>query len=821
MSRTYTFNATALYGGRGPRNMYLQGFSAWATKRVGWFKDGSTDYAGAVSIYFDLSSVYGKTIESIILSPSCSGTFQWAVPVLYNVKSTASTTDWSIPNYATEVQCERGGVIPQLDVTQFGLPEHYAYVLGGYYRTYSYVDVTAATLTVVTAETSKTVTYNGNGGSGVPSATTLWGEGEWDGYLSTTVPTRLGYRFDGWNTQANGGGTQYASGSYISITENTVLYAQWTALSSVLDSASNANITETTTVQWTNYGTFTNKLRFIFGSVDSGEISVSGTSYQYTLPSSWYAQIPTSTSGTATVYLYTYVNGTLIGTSSRTFTAYVKSTVVPSINNPTATAVNAKWGLYLQKYSSVKIGVTGGAAGTGASIKSYSITGPGINYSTQTTGSSASATSDIFSTSGTKTYIVTITDSRGRTASKSVSVSVTAYSEPAISSVVGVRCDSDGTINPTTGTSIRAVATFAYAAVGSNTLTRTLEYKKHTASTYTTAQTGITYGTAYVIAVGLAETASSYDVRVVIEDSLGNSASYVTVVPPVAGIAFGLKNDRARFGGPVEKAGLQVDWDAEFNGVVDVTPRRCYAILSNEGWYRVCAISFNSYDEAIGALGGILRFAIADTYASYPNDAHTIDLLLAHNKVTFVAEQSAANGYLEIDKIRYAFTGTSPYYGYVDIHFLGRGGTTYVGISFEYTVVGLDRQARAVAQNLQSVAPSPSGETVLTEYTFAANTYYHDDNVTSGVRHIVDRRGDIVTVTIESAGTGINCPVGQYTTVYTLPSELSPAGSVYTIVDAYGGNNIISGIIDTSGNVQLYPVLSSTSYYRFTLTYTI
>lgn len=261
--------------------------------------------------------------------------------------------------------------------------------------------------------------------------------------------------------------------------------------------------------------------------------------------------------------------------------------------------------------------------------------------------------------------------------------------------------------------------------------------------------------------------------------------------------------------------------DMTVNGVLDITPRRCYETLSSAGWYRVCAISFNSYNEAIGALGGVLRFAISDSYSNYPNDAHTIDLLLAHNKVTFVAEQSVANGYLEIDKIRYTCTGTEPYNGYVDIHFMGLGGTTYVGISFDYTVVGLDRQARAVAQNLQSVTASPSGETVVTEYAFTANTVYHDDNVTSGVRHIVDRRGDIVTVTIESDGGGINCPAGQYTTVYTLPSELSPAGSVYTVVDAYGGNNIISGFIDTSGNVQLYPVLQSTSYYRFTLTYAI
>lgn len=161
--------------------------------------------------------------------------------------------------------------------------------------------------------------------------------------------------------------------------------------------------------------------------------------------------------------------------------------------------------------------------------------------------------------------------------------------------------------------------------------------------------------------------------------------------------------------------------DLSVNGTLDVTPRRCYATLSSPGWYRVCAIRYTFYGEAIGAAGGILRFAITDSYASYPNDAHTIDLLIAHNKVTFVNEASAANGYPEVDKIRYTFTEASPYYGYVDIHYLGRGGTTYIGISFDYKGIALNRQANVVAQNLQSVAASPSGETVLTEYTFAGN----------------------------------------------------------------------------------------------------
>lgn len=714
MSRTYTFTATALYGGRKEGvNMYLQGFSSWNTKRVGWFKDGSKDYAGAVSIYFNLASVYGKTVESIKLAPQCSTTFAWAVPILYNQKATASTTDWSIPNYAYEVQCSKNGVIPELDVTAFGIPEHYAYVLGGYYRTYSAVDISGATLTVVTAETSKTITYNANGGSNAPSQTVLWGENSWDGYLSSSTPTRTGYSFAGWNTQSNGSGTSYASGAYIQISANTTLYAQWTALYSVLDSASNANITENTTVTWTNYGSFTNKLRFIFGSVDSGEIAVSGTSKTYTLPSTWYAQIPNATSGTATVYLYTYVSGTLIGTSSRTFTAYVKSDVVPSIGTITATKVNPQWSLYLQGYSSVTIAVSGCAAGTGATIASYTITGQGLNYSENRTQATASATSSVLTTSGSFTYTAKITDSRGRTAQKTVSITVTAYAAPAISSVTGLRCDSDGTVNQTTGTSIKARCVFSYSAVGSNTLTSTLSYKKHTVGSYTTAQTGISSGTYYVIAVNLAEISSSYDVKLEITDSLGNSASYVATVPPVVGIAFGLKNDRARFGGPCEKAGLQVDWNAEFNGDVDITKRHCYATLSQSGWYRVMIGTPIVYHST----GALIKFRIVqygDSGAVSSN--HEITLSLTSSGTVFQDETS--NGTQHVTKIR-CNRSTNANEVYVDIYYDDTTVRT-VDVFFEPYLYA-PYLGRFSSVWFTEVAESPANEENLTVYNFSSD----------------------------------------------------------------------------------------------------
>lgn len=71
-----------------------------------------------------------------------------------------------------------------------------------------------------------TVSYNANGGDGAPSAQTK--DGGIDLTLSSTVPTRDGYTFTGWNTAADGSGTDYAAGATYSANADVTLYAQWT-----------------------------------------------------------------------------------------------------------------------------------------------------------------------------------------------------------------------------------------------------------------------------------------------------------------------------------------------------------------------------------------------------------------------------------------------------------------------------------------------------------------------------------------------------------------------------------------------------------------
>ena len=86
--------------------------------------------------------------------------------------------------------------------------------------------------TTCTEPSTFTVTYNANDATSgsVPEDNTEYAKDAQvivlgnTGYLAKT-----GYTFSGWNTEADGSGTNYAAGATFTITENTTLYAQWTA----------------------------------------------------------------------------------------------------------------------------------------------------------------------------------------------------------------------------------------------------------------------------------------------------------------------------------------------------------------------------------------------------------------------------------------------------------------------------------------------------------------------------------------------------------------------------------------------------------------
>lgn len=85
--------------------------------------------------------------------------------------------------------------------------------------------------TVTVTDTSQqdiTLTYDANGGTGAPaSETKTVTKGQSATFtVSSTVPTREGYTFQGWST-VKGGEVAYTGGNSITISKDTTLYAVW------------------------------------------------------------------------------------------------------------------------------------------------------------------------------------------------------------------------------------------------------------------------------------------------------------------------------------------------------------------------------------------------------------------------------------------------------------------------------------------------------------------------------------------------------------------------------------------------------------------
>lgn len=554
-----------------------------------------------------------------------------------------------------------------------------------------------------------TVSYNANGGSGAPSAQTKdYGATL---TLSSTSPTRTGYLFQGWATSSTGAVAYQPSGSYTA-NASVTLYAIWKAANSTLSSVDNTNIGSSGTASWNKIdNSYTYKLVLTYSNAPAVTVNVAANnaSTSFSIPTTWYAYLPNSTSATATATLTTYSGSTALGTSTKTFTVSVASSIKPSISAFTAaprssnTTVNG-WNVYVQGYSYVYLSATA-SAGTGASIVSYAFSGAGVSQ----TGTSTTANSTVIDSSGSKTYTLVVTDSRGRTASSTVSANFLAYSNPVVSSLTSYRSDSSGAQASIDGTYIHSTAVYSYSAVGSNSLTvKKIEYKLHTASSWTTGVSSATSGTGYTFGGGNISITSSYDVKCTVTDSLGNSGTYTALVPPIVGFAVGLNNDRARFGGPVEKAGLQVDWDAEFNGVLDVVQRRCYATLSSAGWYRVLSISNLNPTFA----GLVIKFCINQYSSSSEN--HQITLSITSSGSKFIAETSNGTNYVSEIRLMKVTNQNDKYY--VDIKYDAATSKT-VDVYFDVYLYN-EYRGDVIPAGLANVGPSPANETEVATYTF-------------------------------------------------------------------------------------------------------
>ena len=154
----------------------------------------------------------------------------------------------------------------------------------------------------------------------------------------------------------------------------------------------------------------------------------------------------------------------------------------------------------------------GAAGAAGSSIRSTVISGGGWSASGNT------LLTGVLTAAGTVTFTATVTDSRGRTASATTSISVIDYARPGISSCTVYRCDSAGA-KQNDGTYAAVELSAFYSAISGNTLSLRVAYKRSSESGYG-GSTALTNNGKTIIGGGALSASATYDVRVTAADRL-------------------------------------------------------------------------------------------------------------------------------------------------------------------------------------------------------------------------------------------------------------------------------------------------------------
>ena len=266
-------------------------------------------------------------------------------------------------------------------------------------------------------------------------------------------------------------------------------------------SSTNANIGENITITINRASSsFTHTLTYAFSGL-SGTIATktSSTSISWTLPTSFYAQMPNTRSSWGRVICDTYSGSTKIGSSECRFDVYVKeSTNKPGISatvvdvNDTTKALTGDENKLIKYYSKVKFSITSSPKNS-SGTKSININYNGNSY----TGGSGNSWTDYFSNVTSGSYYCSVTDTRDFTASVDINKTLINY--------VKITC-ALSVSNPTASgeCTLTIKGNYFNGSFGATSNTLTVQYKKDSGSwtNATATKSGNTY-TATVKLTGL------------------------------------------------------------------------------------------------------------------------------------------------------------------------------------------------------------------------------------------------------------------------------------------------------------------------------
>lgn len=251
------------------------------------------------------------------------------------------------------------------------------------------------------------------------------------------------------------------------------------------------------------------------------------SSYTWSMPDSLGAKIPTAMSGTWQIRCETYGGGTLVGESVKDVTL-----IIPDNSAPTGTS-----GWHTNGYTNVGTA----AASINKPIKGYSRLTFAFDASKITAryGATIASTSAVLNganvNSGetvlnavSSTLTFTVTDSRGKALSESVTVTVNDYASPSLSNVQAYRSNGSGAADDRGGWySVKASAVYS-SIDGGNSYHIYVAIK--TAGGAYGAETEIQNNTLRTLGGSLSYT-TSYIVRLRIVDGLGNAYFIEATIP--------------------------------------------------------------------------------------------------------------------------------------------------------------------------------------------------------------------------------------------------------------------------------------------------
>ena len=242
---------------------------------------------------------------------------------------------------------------------------------------------------------------------------------------------------------------------------------------------------------------------------------------------------------------------------SKTVNCKIPSSVVPTMDAPTAallkTNIPQSWNIFVQGYSGVQIRINNAKGIYGSTIKSYRITGSGIN------AASSTASCDVLKESGKLSYFCEATDSRGRKVTKSVEIDVLPYRPPS-ATIKAERSLINGepAIN---GTSLLVTADYSIDTLNGNNHIKSKSVSCNLTST-STFESSIPFVLDCNASIG-----STYQLLFELTDELNRSVELSIEVPSSKRI-WNCKDDRLCVGGFAERPGFTSKWSSYFEGDV-------------------------------------------------------------------------------------------------------------------------------------------------------------------------------------------------------------------------------------------------------------